>query len=199
MKQDRAGTNFVSLLADRSWGSRCYQGAAGSCAILHWVEDGIRWRRCTVQLAGFDSLFHITHAYPVPRLSRRASSAPRWREKVTELHPRHANSTRPRRTKKAAERTPKPPRGLPALQVTRPARGRQNKASCLLLRQDGRRRQASVLLLRRAPASRTQEKRWVCIYGLVTKELTGGDEDKGRFIFIFILLFISCLVWGVKI
>jgi hypothetical protein len=46
-----------------------------------------------------------------------------------------------------------------------------------------------------APASKTEGKRCICICLLVTKELTGGDEDKDisfLFIFCFILFITSC-------
>ena len=133
MKQDRAGTIFVCHLADWSWGSRWYRGVAGSYTMLQWIEDRTRLWWCTVQLARFDSLdfappAHVPCQGPHAELhSRRAER----RRSLTSIHATpspggHAAWRRPRSSIRG--RTPKPPRGPPALQVARPARGRQSKA-----------------------------------------------------------------------
>ena len=128
--------------------------------MLQWIEDRTRLWQCTIQLARFDSLDFAPPA-PVPCQGPHAERRPRRAELrrsltsicATQSPGGHATRRRPRSSVRG--RTPKPPRGPPALQVARPARGRQSKASCLLLRQAGRRRQASCLLLRR---SRIEER-----------------------------------------
>ena len=123
--------------------------------------------------------FRTTRACPVPRPSRRASSAPGRSEKVADLRPRHAKSRRPRRTEKAAEL--RPWENAQATTGATSAAGRMPRARLteqgfLLVAPASRTEEASFLLA--APAEQDRGKRCVCMCRLVTKELTGEDEDK---------------------
>ena len=123
--------------------------------------------------------FRTTRACPVPRPSGRASSTPGRSEKVADLRPRHAESRRPRRTEKAAELRPwenaQATMGATSA-AGRTPRARLTEQGFLLAAPTSRTEEASFLLA--APAEQDRGKRCVCICRLVTKELTGEDEDK---------------------
>ena len=90
---------------------------------------------------------------------------PRRVEKVAYLRPRHAKSRRPRRTEKAAELRPQE-----NAQATTGATGAAGRTPHVRPTEQG--------FLLAAPAEQDRGKRCVCICRLVTKELTGEDEDK---------------------
>jgi hypothetical protein len=113
--------------------------------MLQWIKDRTRRRRCTVQLARFDFLDFAPPA-PVRSQGPHTELCPRRAERRSSLTSVHAmpspggQAARRRPRSSVRGRMPKPPRGPPALQVARPARGRQSKGFLLA-----------------APASRTEE------------------------------------------